>query len=140
MDPVNLMISYQYILNSSYNNKKIGMLLFTPKSLVTTCIQWCGDETMTNFMLPCNKEKLNTGYQRLHLYKPYISLTLINNYCGRQEEPIIHIYRLKLRMHGTYVASFQQLRLDLQNEWNTQNWQPDHMCFDYLSRETSIKH
>ena len=43
-------------------------------------------------------------------------------------------------MHGTYVASFQQLRLDLQNEWNTQNWQPDHMCFDYLSRETSKKH
>ena len=25
----------------------IGMLLFMPKSLVTTCIQWCGDETMT---------------------------------------------------------------------------------------------
>ena len=55
----------------------IGMLLFMPKSLVTTCIQWCGDETMTYLMLPCNKEKLNTGYQRLHLYKPYI-LTHIN--------------------------------------------------------------
>ena len=36
--------------------------------------EWCGDETMTYFMLPCNKEKLNTGIKDIKgfIFKPYI--------------------------------------------------------------------
>ena len=41
-------------------------------------------------------------------------------HCGRQEEPVILIYRLLLRMPGKYVASF--IWTSTKNEWNAQKW------------------
>ena len=40
-------------------------------------------------------------------------------HCGRQEEPVILISRLLLRMPGKYVASF--IWTSTKNEWNAQN-------------------
>ena len=88
-------------------------------------------------------DRLSTDYRSLYqpLYWPLCrpisrsTLPTVNK--------ILLIYRLKLRMHGTYVN--MQLRtamfgppLKMKGTHRTGN--AHHMCFNYLSRETSVKH